>query len=235
MSNCHQTTLRVNKRCVTTKKKASGRLYGGVDSEARATERRLRLIKAGLKVFGTKGFHAATVREICRTAELTERYFYESFESSEALLWAVYGQIIDDLKVRTLDAVARVEPKPELMARAALTVYFETVQKDRRAGRVMLFEVLGVSREVDRRYRKAMGEFAELLQALAGPVLPAAGAQKRGNPELIATGLVGASVHIAVRWMLNDYAQPLEDVVESALAVFLAVLAMPAGAANGRR
>ncbi len=216
--------------------KKNGRLYGGVDSEARATERRLRLIKAGLKVFGTKGFHGSTVKEICRTAELTERYFYESFESSEALLWAVYGQLIDDLKVRTLDAVAKVEQKPESMARAALTVYFQTVQRDRRAARVMLFEVLGVSREVDRRYREAMGDFAELLRALAGPLVASSGVAKRGNPELIATGLVGASVHIAVRWVLNNCAQPLDEVVDSALAVFLAVLAMPsAEVARARR
>ena len=40
------------------------RRYGGVLPEERQRLRRTKLIEGGIEVFGTKGFHAATVREV---------------------------------------------------------------------------------------------------------------------------------------------------------------------------
>ena len=58
--------------------------------EQRTAERRERFLEAGLNIFGNEGFHAATVRKICKEAGLTDRYFYESYSSMEALLIEVY-------------------------------------------------------------------------------------------------------------------------------------------------
>ena len=51
----------------------SRRRYGGVLPEERQRLRRAKLIEGALEVFGTKGFHVATVRDICVAAHLTER------------------------------------------------------------------------------------------------------------------------------------------------------------------
>ncbi|MBX7097142.1 MAG: TetR/AcrR family transcriptional regulator [Myxococcaceae bacterium] len=204
-------------------KRVRGRTYGGVDPEARAAERREKLLAAGRQLFGARGYHQATVKQLCTAAGLTERYFYESFENTEALLLAVYRRIIEQLRERTLLAVAQVPPEPEAMARAALTAYFRSIRDDAHAARLMLMEVLGVSPRVDQAYRTTMADFADLLLELARPLLPG-GRLPKGDEGLVATGLVGAAVHIAFRWLLTGCEQPLEVVVDSTMVIFLSVV-----------
>src|SRR5688572_25842106 len=91
-------------------RRATGRLYRGASLENRQSERRHKLVAAGMKVMGTVGFHDATVRAICTQAGLTERYFYESFDSLEELLCAVYQAIIDELRGITQQAIANAPP-----------------------------------------------------------------------------------------------------------------------------
>src|SRR3569623_2122422 len=74
---------------------ASTRPYGGLAKAERVAPRRARFIAAGIELFGTQGFRGATVRGICAAAGLTDRYFYESFASLEALLAEVYGTVRD--------------------------------------------------------------------------------------------------------------------------------------------
>ena len=67
----------------------AARPYGGLAMEERVAARRARFIEAGVELFGTQGFRGATVRGVCAAAGLTDRYFYESFPTLEALLAAV--------------------------------------------------------------------------------------------------------------------------------------------------
>lgn len=203
-------------------KKAAGRSYRGVSMAERKSERRQQFIAAGLAVIGSVGYHAATVRAICAEAGLTERYFYESFENSEALLCAVYSEQIDALQSQTLNALATIGPDPEKMARAALTLYFKANRKPQVA-RVTLFEILGVSQRVDKLYRKAMDDFATLIVAVSKAANPAGLHTPGVDQELLAAGLVGSVVQIAMRWSLAGYPQPLGAVVNSAYAIFAAV------------
>jgi len=82
---------------------ASARPYGGLAMEERVAARRARFIEAGIELFGTQGFRGATVRGICAAAGLTDRYFYESFASLEALLADVYGTVKDGFARRLMD------------------------------------------------------------------------------------------------------------------------------------
>src|SRR4029077_5184552 len=55
------------------------RAYGGVSAEDRIAARRAKLLDAGLELFGTRGYATTGVKDVCREAGLTDRYFYESF------------------------------------------------------------------------------------------------------------------------------------------------------------
>lgn len=199
-----------------------GRQYGGQQAEDRVAARREAFLDAGHRVFGTVGYHRATVRALCREAGLTERYFYESFEGTEALLLAVYARITTRLRDETLAKLTAAPPDPETWARLALESYFTLVQDDRRAARIMLREVLGVGPAIDRAYRETITGFAELLLQVARPAWPD-GEPPRGDATLVATGLVGAAVSIAYRWSLGGCREPKALVVDSALAVLLAM------------
>src|ERR1700745_3649730 len=73
------------------------RTYGGVSADERIAARRARLLGAGLELFGTRGFAATGVKDVCRQAGLTDRYFYESFNDGGELFLAVFDRITDEV------------------------------------------------------------------------------------------------------------------------------------------
>jgi AcrR family transcriptional regulator len=199
------------------------RRYRGVSLEKRQESRRAKLVEAGLSVIGSQGYNAATVRAICAEAGLTERYFYESFENREALLTAVYEHCIQNLTDIILTAIRAVpSPAPDTLSRAGLTAFFEALQRDPRIGRVLFIEILGVSETVDDLYRRTTLNFTQLVLQVSRPLYPG-GRIPVQDEELVATGLVGAMIMIATRWILGGYDKPLAVVVQSSIDIFTAV------------
>ena len=144
-----------------------GRRYSGLESSERARERRRRLVEAGLDVFGTLGYAGAKIKTLCKSAGLSERYFYESFESRAHLLGAVY----DHLDVLLTEQIARALRTPGLdllaSARAGMEAVVGFMLNDPRNARIMLVEIVGVSPELEAKRHQSQSEFAdESLQLL---------------------------------------------------------------------
>lgn len=199
------------------------RRYRGVSLEKRQGDRLAKLLDAGLTVMGTQGYQSATVRAICAEAGLTERYFYESFANREALLVAVYEQCIEQLTMAILTAIKDIEPPtPQALSQAGLEAFFSMLKQDPRIGRVLFIEVLGVSDGVDDLYRRTTFSFTQLVLQISRPLYPGGRIPVR-DEELVATGLVGAMIMIATRWILGSYDKPQDVVVESSLDIFNAV------------
>ena len=77
------------------------RTYGGVTAGQRRATRRAALIEAALDLFAEEGARAVSKRAVCARARLNDRYFYEHFTDSDALLEA----IARDLTAEGLEAV----------------------------------------------------------------------------------------------------------------------------------
>ncbi len=200
-----------------------GRRYRGVSEEVRRAERRQRFIEAGLDVFGVRGYHSSTVRSICASAGLTERYFYESFENSEDLLCGVYVFCIQRLRERVLASLIGQQDDIEAMAKQALRAFFESLRDDPRIARLLFIEVLGVSERVDTMYRITVEDFANLLIRLSEPLV-------MGNlpapleAELVANGLLGSIIATASRWVLLGFNTPIDAMVINVHAIFVGVV-----------
>ncbi|MEZ0052092.1 AcrR family transcriptional regulator [Mycobacterium sp. MAA66] len=67
--------------------------WSGVPLSDRQALRRNELVAAGVTILGAPEKPALTVRAVCRTAGLTERYFYESFTDREDFVRAVYDDV----------------------------------------------------------------------------------------------------------------------------------------------
>jgi len=195
------------------------RSYRGQSQEQRRAERRARLIEGAIAVYGERGYHQATVKAVCEAAGLTERYFYESFANSEALLidsyntvtYAVLGEILRAGEAAGRGRVAR--------SRAMLHAYFAALQREPQSARVFLVEIRGVSRAVDQAFDaslRAIGrDVARLLDSSAA------------NDELLQVGVIGGVIHIALRWIEDGYQPPIERAVETALRLGTALAAPP--------
>jgi AcrR family transcriptional regulator len=208
---------------------AAGRAYGGLAMQERVAARRARFIEAGIELFGTQGFRGATVRGICAAAGLTDRYFYESFATLEALLAEVYLTLTRAFAARLTAESIRSEAWSgdaaaiERQTTAAYELWFDTVREPRFA-RIVLVEVLGVNADIDALYERSAREMAELTIAPLAAMHPAL-KLSRARRELLGRALVGAGLQVAKMWMTGGYKLPRRDVVRTCVLVATGTLA----------
>lgn len=201
------------------------RPYRGVPQEERRAQRRIQLIDAAIAVYGERGYRQATVKAVCEAAALTERYFYESFANSEELLIASYDAVTYAVLDEILGAGRAAGRSRVARARAMLRAYFLALQREPRSARVFLVEIRGVSRAVDKAYDASLRIIGEqVAQLVAPPHTP--------QDELLQAGIVGGVIHIALRWIEDDYIPPLDAVIASALRLGM-VFAPPLRGGSG--
>lgn len=197
-----------------TDARASGRAYGGESAADRDDRRRRQLLDAGLRVFGSVGYRAATIRGLCREAKVADRHFYQYFDKTEDLLLAVYQECIARLTTAIVETMPEVDPRSDVraVARQVLDPFFRVIE-DPYLARVVWLEVLGVSPHVERTYLAVMQQFGSLLlgylRTFAGPVPSTPDL----DIDLLATASVGGISHTALTWFLSDYAAERRIVV----------------------
>jgi AcrR family transcriptional regulator len=175
------------------------RSWRGVSAADRRAERRAQLIDAGLEVIGTQGWAGTTVRGVCRQAGLTERYFYESFPDHEALLLAVYEQVLVEGIQVVLEAAAGAPHDVRRTARAGIAAALTFLVDDPRRGRVLILEATG-NETLQRRRQQALRAQAALLSEVArdffGDSPP-----DRVDAKLTALSLVGALAEVTASYL----------------------------------
>lgn len=203
--------------------KPKRRSFKGIAPEQRQRERYERFMEAGLQAYGNHGYHAVTVREICAEAKLTERYFYESFRDREALFGAVYQREVEQLRGRVLQTIRQHAPDGRAMARAGLEAFFQGLRDDPRRARILFVDVLSISAAMTGQSRQVTSGLSGFLLQFTQALYP--GMQTSGlDPEIVATGLVGACINVAMHWVYGGFAQPVEAVRDSCYAIFEAMI-----------
>lgn len=211
------------------RKRAVGRAYGGVSEEDRKTDRRERFLAAGIVAFGRDGYRGTTTRSLCAEAGLTQRYFYESFRDLEDLFLAVANLLGERVRKVLSEARFRANEDPRAALRATLQRYFELLKSDPAAARIMLLEAYTAGSPVGDRALRFTEELSDLMKARIEEALPQL-VQRGVASDLMAVSLVGATHHLALRWMLRGYRESVKSVVDTAVAVYLgAALAVASG------
>src|SRR6201992_3942369 len=130
------------------------RRWAGVPFEDRQALRREDLATAGVQLLGEASGPAVTVRAVCRQAELTERYFYESFADRDEFIRAVY----DDVCSRAMSTLMSAKTPREAVERFVALMVDDPVR-----GRVLLLAP-AVEPALGRSGAEWMPDFIELLQ-----------------------------------------------------------------------
>lgn len=191
------------------------RRYGGVDAAERRRDRQRKLIDAGLAVFGERGYHLSTVRDICAQAGLTERYFYESFKTLGELFDAVYTELRTLVQQRVMESIiARglSNPDPMAMGEGSLRAWYAFLHEDPRRARIMLIDAVSVSDSGMRGAEAAINEFKTMLRTFVGMLYP--DAERYGvDMDVIVSGLAGATIYIAKTWAQSGFKHSLDKVL----------------------
>lgn len=92
-----------------------------MSADQRRADRRMRLLAATRELLESGGLAQITVTAVCRQAQLSERYFYESFPDRDKLLEGVYDAFADEYISAVLTKVALATDLTSRL-RAALSV-----------------------------------------------------------------------------------------------------------------
>jgi AcrR family transcriptional regulator len=209
---------------MSSRETSSERPYGGIPAAERRAERRERLVEAAIEIVGTDGLGALTVRRICRSACLNERYYYELFGSREEALGAAYEEVVGRASRAVLAALADRSRPGEERIRSALDAFVRTLDDDRRLARIQLFEVVGVSEELERRRRGVMAMFAALVRSTAIEVEPRLAALPERSQRAVTMMFVGGVNELLIDWMLGALDCTREELVAEMTSVARALL-----------
>lgn len=186
--------------------------------DERRAERRRRLLDAGLGQFGTSGYARTTIEGLCAGAGVTPRHFYEEFGGREALLVAVFDEIVGWVNEAVSAALAAAPDDPVARVRAGLGAFLHALLDDPRRARVACVEIVGVSREVEAHRRGVLHDFAALVTGEAHRL-----SQGRGDFSLAALALVGGTNELVVEWVVGKSRQPIDELADDITRLFVAV------------
>lgn len=191
--------------------------------DARA-DRRAALLAAGLELFGTRGFRATSVEEVCRQAHLSRDDFEDHFAGKEDLLAAVHENLAEEL-TGTVAAALELEPVGsglERRARAGIGAFARTLADDETKARVLLLESVGVSSALDESRREVRRAFAAIF-AHGVELAATAGEIPRRDFGIVATAFVGGVFEVLAEWILAEERIPIDDLVEECVRLAVAV------------
>jgi AcrR family transcriptional regulator len=179
--------------------------WSGVPLQDRQALRRDELIAAGVAHLGGAQGPALTVRGVCRSAELTERYFYESFTDRDEFVRAVY----DDVCARAMAALTTANTP-----RAAVEQFVALMVDDPARGRVLL---LAPEREpvLTRSGAEWMPSFIELVQLKLTRI------DDPAQAAMVATGLIGALTALFTAYLNGRLAATREQFIDYCIEMLL--------------
>jgi AcrR family transcriptional regulator len=196
---------------------AATRSYGGLTADERRARRRAALIDAGLNLFAESGASGVTMRAVCVRARLNDRYFYEHFTDSDALLEAaaqdITAQGLQTVIAATVEAGSDIRDQVHAAADAALDFMIDDPRRSQLLLGSHTTEVLQRARLASTRaIANAMSGMAQdLLGDSAPPPL---------DTDLAAFTIVSGTMELAAAWLRGDYdisRQHLADLVAAML------------------
>lgn len=196
-------------------------VYRGRSAEARAAERRQRLLDATLAVWADPD-RRTTMTAVCAEAGLTERYFYESFAGLDEALTAVLDGVAAEIEQVTLAAADAAGEEPAARVRATVAAFVQLLVDDPRKGRVAIVEAAGIPGLRQRRtdlLRYLAHRSAEEARTRLG--LPPSRGERAD--ELAGLLFIGGMAELITAWLDGALEATPDELVEAAAHGFLGV------------
>jgi AcrR family transcriptional regulator len=170
------------------------------ENEKEKLRRRDEIMTAAEKVFGRNGFHATTIADVAKEANLPFDAVYQYFDSRDTLFHALIAA--EEYALRTHVAVALAASGTrfgyaEAPFRATLRATFEFFETDRATTKLLFRDAYALDNRFDNRLGGIYERFIDDIETLI------VAAQKRGEvlaapPRLVAytlTALIGQMAH----------------------------------------
>lgn len=178
------------------------RSYGGVTAVDRSARRRAAVIDVCLDLYSEGGARAVTKRAVCQRARLNDRYFYEHFTDSTALLRTMFEELTNQGLTTVTAAIDAAPPEINAQVQAAATTALHFLTEDpRRAPLLLNAHVTDQVQEIRlasiRQIAHAVSTVScELLGENVAPTI---------DSEMAAYAFVSGTLELVAAWMRGDF------------------------------
>ncbi|WP_328334967.1 TetR/AcrR family transcriptional regulator [Kribbella sp. NBC_00382] len=199
-----------------------GRVIRGLTADQRKAERREQLLDAALDLIAAHGYLGTSIEQICTTAYVGTKSFYEVFDNREDCYVALLQRTSERLMADMMAVAARAEGNERQAVPGIVAAFAHALLDDPRVAKVTFGQAGGISKTVERQRRtnrRWAASFLEQIWDRYDGVPDSAEELDRDEPDLrarhaIAIGLVGGLFDLIADWLLD--ADPfVPDQVES--------------------
>jgi AcrR family transcriptional regulator len=179
----------------------------GLDADERREQRRRQLLDAALDLFAEQGYASTSIEQICQTAYVGTKSFYELFDSKEACYLALLQRTSQEISERVVAVLDEAAPDDERLAtRQLLGAFAHALVDDPRIARTTFGGAAGISPAIERQRRanrRWSAGFLEDVWARYGVATPRSEAGRRSLHRL-AVGTIGGLFDLIVDWLDDE-------------------------------
>jgi AcrR family transcriptional regulator len=175
------------------------------DKPAQAT--RDRILKAATSVLARRGYHDTNVEEIVSRSGTSKGGFYFHFPSKERMVVGLVEQLANKL-VSRVDRSIGSEPRPDRRLAIAVTALLHTLAGQRKLARVLLINVVGHGKALDKKFLPVRDKFAGLIQREMDNAV-AKGTIEPIDTLLASRAWLGALHEVLFQWLMDDVSPPI--------------------------
>jgi len=132
----------------------SSRVIRGLDAAQRRAHRREQLLTAAFELIARDGYANTSIEQICQTAYVGNKAFYEVFDSKEDCYLALLTQIAERIETRAVEALSQAPGNADEAVHRLLSVFAHALVDDPRVAVVAFGECAGISPRVERQRRE---------------------------------------------------------------------------------
>ena len=181
----------------------------GLDADERRAQRRAQLLDAALELFAANGYLNTSIEQLCQSAYVGTKAFYEVFESREDCYIALLRQITEQLSERMVEVLAHAPDNEREASGMLVSAFAHGLVDDPRVARVTFGRGSAVSPAVERQRRLNRRWAASFLEQIWRRYGVIGDGRPHVDPHRMAIGVIGGMFDLIADWLLDsDPANP---------------------------
>jgi AcrR family transcriptional regulator len=211
-----------------------GRVIRGLTADQRKAERREQLLDAALDLIATHGYLGTSIEQICSTAYVGTKSFYEVFDNREDCYVALLQRTSERLMADMMAVAGRAQGNERQAVPGIVAAFAHALLDDPRVAKVTFGQAGGISKTVERQRRTNRRWAAGFLEQIWDRYdrVPDSGEElDRDETDLrarhaIAIGLVGGLFDLIADWLLDadpNVPDQVESLIEDLTSFYITV------------
>ncbi len=176
-------------------------------------------MEAAASLLARQGYHNANVDEIIQQSNTSKGSFYFHFPSKEEMVMGLIQQLSGKL-VRKVERSIEKESRPVYRIALAIDALLLTFSKQRKLAEILLINMAGQGRVMDKKFLPIRGRFAKLIQMELDRAIEA-GAVPRLDTQLVSHVWLGALQEVILQWLTSGRSVPMAETAPALRSLLL--------------